>query len=241
MTALGRMEKISDLRGIWPHEAKDFSNWLAQDENLALLSETLGIDIMLEERESSVGGFSVDLYAMEEGTGRKIIIKNQLEDTDHDHLGKIITYASGKDAEIIVWIVKRAREEHQQAIAWLNQHTDEKVGFFLLEIELWKINDSPPAPKFNIVERPNDWAKVMKSEEPMNDTKVLQLSFWQAFNVYAENVQGHNKLFSFPKPRPQNWYDLRVGTSNVHIFLRISVQKKYVGAGIYIQNHKEIY
>lgn len=159
MKTLGKIEKIDDLRTIWPHEARDFSRWLAEDENLALLSETIGIDIVLEERESSVGGFSVDLYATEEGTNRKIIIENQLEDTNHDHLGKIITYASGKGAEVVVWIVKRARDEHKQAIEWLNQHTDENVGFFLIEIELWKINDSVPAPKFNIVEKPNVWAK----------------------------------------------------------------------------------
>lgn len=112
--------------------------------------------------ESNVGDFSVDLYATEEGTGRKIIIENQLEETNHDHLGKIITYASGKDAEVIIWIVKKARDEHRKAIEWLNQHTDENAAFFLIEIELWKINDSEPAPKFSIIERPNDWAMAMK-------------------------------------------------------------------------------
>ena len=89
-------------------------------------------------------------------------IENQLEDTNHDHLGKIITYAAGKEASVIIWIVKRARDEHRQAVEWLNQHTDENIGFFLLEIELWKINGSVPAPRFNIVERPNDWAKAIK-------------------------------------------------------------------------------
>ena len=241
MMTLGKMEKITDLRGIWPHEARDFSAWLAQDENLALLSETLGIDVALEERESSVGDFSVDLYALEEGTGRRIIIENQLEETNHDHLGKIITYASGEDAEIIVWIVKRARDEHQQAIAWLNQHTDEKIGFFLLEIELWKINDSPPAPKFNIVERPNDWAKVMKSEEHMNDTKMLQLSFWQAFNAYVNNIPEYKNNFSIKKPGPQSFYNLSVGNRAFRINLSISVQKKYIGAAIYICDYKENY
>ena len=110
MTTLGKIERLSDLRTIWPHEARDFSKWLAQDENLAMLSCTIGIDISLEERESAVGNFSVDLFATEEGTGRKIIIENQLEDTNHDHLGKIITYASGKGAEVIIWIVKHALE-----------------------------------------------------------------------------------------------------------------------------------
>ena len=173
---LGKLEKINDLRSIWKHEAKDFTPWLAQEENLAILSDAIGIDIVLEEKESNVGDFSVDLYATEEGTNRKIIIENQLEETNHDHLGKIITYASGKDAEVIIWIVKKARDEHKQAIEWLNQHTDEKSAFFLIEIEVWKINDSDPAPKFNIVERPNDWAKAMK-KAGLSESDSLKLEF----------------------------------------------------------------
>ena len=135
---LGKIERIDDLRTIWKNEARDFTGWLAEDDNLALLSEAIGIDLELEERESSVGSFSVDLFASEEGTSRKVIIENQLEDTNHDHLGKVITYAAGKDASVVIWIVKRARDEHRQAVEWLNQHTDEDIGFFLVEIELWK-------------------------------------------------------------------------------------------------------
>lgn len=134
---LGKIKRINDLRSVWQHETKDFSKWLAQECNLQQLSDAIGIDIVLEECESSVGSFNVDLYAIEEGTERRIIIENQLEDTNHDHLGKLITYASGKGAEVIVWIVKRARDEHRQAIEWLNQNTGVKIGFFLVEIELW--------------------------------------------------------------------------------------------------------
>ena len=108
---------------------------MAEDANLEELGNAVDIDIDLEERESSVGSFSVDLFATETGSGRKIIIENQLEDTNHDHLGKLITYASGKGAEVIIWIVKRARDEHRQAIEWLNQHTDSNIGFFLVEID----------------------------------------------------------------------------------------------------------
>ncbi|MBQ1968090.1 MAG: hypothetical protein II371_00660 [Flavobacteriales bacterium] len=150
---LGKIKRIKDLRSVWQHEAKDFSKWLSQEDNLAELSDAIGVDMVLEERESAVGSFSVDLYAVEEGTERRIIIENQLEDTNHDHLGKLITYASGKGAEVIVWIVKRARDEHRQAIEWLNQNTGVNIGFFLVEIELWQINDSAVAPKFNVVER----------------------------------------------------------------------------------------
>ena len=116
MAQLGRMKRVTDLRSVWPHEAHDFTKWLAEEENLKELSDSIGIDIDLEERESSVGNFNVDIFATESGTGRKIIIENQLEDTNHDHLGKIITYAAGKNASYVIWIVKHAREEHKAAI-----------------------------------------------------------------------------------------------------------------------------
>ena len=116
---LDKLVQITDLREVWKNEAQDFTPWLAKDENLELLCEAIGIDITLEEKESSVGTFSVDIFAKEEGTGRNIIIENQLEDTNHDHLGKLITYASGKNAEIVIWIVKRARDERSE------EHTSE--------------------------------------------------------------------------------------------------------------------
>ena len=116
-----------------------------------MLSEDIGVDIKLTQTEANVGKFSVDILAEEESSGRKIIIENQLEGTNHDHLGKIITYASGYGAEIIIWIVRDYREEHQKAVDWLNEHTDEYISFFLIRIELWQIGESNPAPKFEIV------------------------------------------------------------------------------------------
>ena len=114
MINLGTLKEITDLRSVWPHEALNFTPWVA--ENVDLLGDAVGLDITVDETESSVGDFNVDIYATETGTERKIIIENQLEDTNHDHLGKLITYASGKGADIVVWIVKRAREEHRAAI-----------------------------------------------------------------------------------------------------------------------------
>ena len=202
MNQLGKLEKIEDLRSIWKHEAKDFTPWLAEEENLSMLSEATGIDIVLVEQESSVGEFNVDLFAAEESTGRRIIIENQLEDTNHDHLGKIITYASGKDAEVIIWIVKRARDEHKQAIEWLNNHTDDKCAFFLIEIELWRIGKSEPAVKFNIVERPNDWAKSMKKNSSLTQGGALKLNFWQQFIEYN---QSNNGVYAKSMPTPDAW------------------------------------
>ena len=158
---LDKLKKV-DLRDAWPHEALDFTKWLSEESNLAMLSSAVGIELELIETESSVGSFNVDIYAQEAGTGRKVIIENQLEDTNHDHLGKVITYAAGKGAEVVIWVVARARDEHRQAIEWLNQHTDSDFGFFLVEIELWSIGDSLPAPRFSVVEQPNEWTKAIK-------------------------------------------------------------------------------
>lgn len=241
MTYLGRMTRIYDLRTIWPHEANDFTKWLAEESSLEELSNAVGIDIDLGERESSVGSFSVDIYATETGSGRKIIIENQLEDTNHDHLGKLITYASGKGAEVIIWIVKKARDEHRQAIEWLNQHTDSNIGFFLVEIELWQIDDSCPAPKFNVVERPNDWAKTMKCVDGMSETDRLKLEFWQAFNEQMSANPDFHRDFNLRKPQPQHWYDLSIGTSAYYICMEINTQKKKIDTGIYIPNEKEIF
>ena len=241
VAALSLLEEIHDLRTVWPHEALDFTRWLAEDENMSLLSDAIGLDLTAEETESDVGNFSADILATETGSDRKVIIENQLEDTNHDHLGKIITYASGKNAEVVIWIVKRARDEHRQAVEWLNQHTDEKIGFFLLEIELWKIDDSSPAPKFNVVERPNDWAKEIKASEGMSETKQLQLHFWKAFNEYAFMQEDFRKLFSQRKAQPQHWYDLGVKKAHSYIQLSVNTQKKMIVASIYVNDDKELY
>lgn len=239
---IGKLERIDDLRTIWKHEAHDFSVWLAEEENLALLGETVGLDISLIKLEEKVGGFSADIYAEEENTGKKIIIENQLEDSNHDHLGKIITYASGTDASYVIWIVKRARDEHRRAIEWLNEHTMEDVNFFLLEIELWKIGNSEPAPKFNVVERPNNWAKEeKKSASQITESNQRSLDFWTAFNDYAAQNKVFTQAFSLRKPSPQHWYDLSVGYSNMHISMNLQFKKNTVDIGIYIPDDKEQY
>ena len=238
---LGKIKRIHDLRMIWPHEANSFTKWLAKEENLSKLGEDIGIDLVLEERESSVGNFSVDIFANEESTGRKVIIENQLEDTDHDHLGKLITYASGKGAEVIVWVVKRARDEHRQAIEWLNQHTDTSLGFFLVEIELWQIDDSAIAPKFNVIERPNDWARQMKNSDNLSDRKQMLLKFWNGFNDYIAKSDVFKNDFTIRKAQPDHWYDLSVGNSSYHICMTISAQKKRLSCGVYIPDNKELF
>ncbi len=240
MVQLSKLEKV-DLREVWKHEALDFTNWLAQPENLESLSDEIGIDISLLQTEASVGNFNVDILAEEENTGRKIVIENQLEPTNHDHLGKIITYASGFDAEIIVWIVKSVRDEHKQAVDWLNEHTDQKINIFVIQMEVWKIGDSPYAPKFQVIAKPNDWAKAVKkaiNQNELSDTKLLQLEFWSNFKEYVQDNDGKVKL---RKAYPQHWYDISFGFSNAHIALTVNSQSSQMACDIYIPDSEKLF
>ncbi|NKQ38681.1 MAG: DUF4268 domain-containing protein [Methanosarcinales archaeon] len=237
---LGKLQKI-DLRKAWNHEALDFTKWLAEYENLSLLSDEIGISLQLIQTEASVGKFSVDILAEEENTGKKVIIENQLELTDNSHLGQIITYASGYDAEIIIWIVKDVRDEHKQAIDWLNDHTDEKINFFAIKMELWKIGESLFAPKFQIISKPNDWAKAIKKstgQSALSDTKLLQFDFWNKFKEYA---QTNNSKLRLRKTYPQHWYDISFGSSNAHIALAINSQSNRIDCTIYIPDSKDLF
>lgn len=167
-----------------------------------MLGEEIGVEIKPIKTEANVGTFKVDILAEEGSTGRRIIIENQLEDTNHDHLGKIITYASGYDAEIIIWVVRDVREEHQRAIEWLNEHTDEKTGFFLIKVELWQIEGSNPAPKFEVMVSPNEWAKAIKASPTggeLSETKLQQLDFWTKFKNF---VRTKDQRIRLQTPRP---------------------------------------
>lgn len=239
---LGKLEKIKDLRKIWPHEATDFTPWLAQEDNISMLSDAIGIDISVDETESNVGSFNVDIYATETDTGNKIIIENQLEDTNHDHLGKIITYASGKDAKFVIWIVKKAREEHRHAIEWLNNHTDNDIAFFLIEIELWSINGSDPAVKFNVVEKPNDWAKeIKKVDSTLSETEKLKLDYWTSFADYAFADNAFSKVFKRRKPSTDHWYSVSMGSSEYHMSFLTNTQKNILAIEVSIHDNKELF
>ena len=241
MKSLGKLEEIKDLRKIWPHEASDFTPWLSQDDNIALLADAVGLDITVDETESSVGDFNVDIFATETGTDRKIIIENQLEDTNHDHLGKLITYASGKSADVIIWVVKHAREEHRAAIEWLNNHTDEKIGFFLCEIKLYKIGNSDPAVKFEVIEKPNDWAKEVKKSEYSSETQQRRYEYWAAFEDYAFQNAEFSKNFNRRKPSKDHWMDFGIGSSACHLAVLQIQKRNELGVELYINEDKDLF
>lgn len=238
---LSRIKKL-DLREAWSHEANDFTKWLANADNIALLSEEIGVDINVIRTEAPVGRFNVDILAEEGETEDKIIIENQLEYTDHSHLGQIITYASGVDAKYIIWIVRDVREEHRQAIDWLNEHTSSNLNFFLILIELWQIDNSTPAPKFVIVSKPNDWKRVMarRSEaDSPNGIEAFRLDFWTGFcefikesgsklEIRGGNLRGHG-------------VDVKRERLDCHIYFTVDTRIKGVTCNLCTDNSEELF
>ena len=230
---LGKVEKLP-IREQWKNEEYDFTPWLAKDENIQLLGDEINLDLEVEGIEQAIGSYKADIVATD-GNNRKVIIENQLEKTDHKHLGQIITYASGVEAQIIIWVCSQVTDEHRQAINWLNEVTRADIAFFACEIELWRIGNSQPAPKFNIVASPNDWTKVVKStanSKDLSETKKAHLDFWNGFKAYMEEEETSLKL---RQPRPQHWYTMAVGRSKFQISLTTNTQSKEIGCEIYIR------
>jgi hypothetical protein len=237
---LGKIEEV-DIRDVWAHEQYDFSNWLAKESNLDYLNDILGLTLVEVDKEVYVGPYRCDLVAKDETSGVTVIIENQLEGTNHDHLGKIITYASGLDAKVIVWIVKEAKEEHRAAIEWLNNNTSESINFFLIEIHAYRIGSSDPAPKFEVVEKPNDFvkrSKVKTTDNDLNKSQSERLVFWEQFN---QVLVSRGKPFNVRKATTDHWYDVAIGSSEAHIAIDLINKDGNIVVELYISNNKEVF
>lgn len=238
--AIGKLEEV-DIRELWKHEQYDFSEWLSKKENIENLNDILGLTLVDISKETYVGSYRCDLFAKDETTGIKVIIENQLEMSNHDHLGKIITYASGLDAYVVVWIVKEAREEHRSAIEWLNNNTNSNINFFLIEIHAYKIGNSDNAPMFQVIEQPNDFIKNNKSinsNDTMNKSQSQRLEFWNQFNnVLVER----GKPFNVRKATTDHWYNVAIGTSDAHIDITLVNKDSVIGVELYITDNKEFF
>jgi hypothetical protein len=183
--ALGRLEKV-ELRKAWISEPGHFTPWLARPENLELLGEAIGIPLECEAQEKFVGPFRADILCRDAVANRWVLIENQLERTDHLHLGQLLTYAAGLEAVSIVWIAERFTDEHRAALDWLNQYTLEGINFFGLEVELWRIGDSALAPKFNVVCKPNEWTRSIASAASNSEAGQFYYEYWTAFLQQAD-------------------------------------------------------
>ena len=212
---LGRLERL-DPRTYWEREDTEFTPWLAQEENMRFLGEAIGIDLEVEAQERNVGPFRADILCKDTATGDWVLIENQLERTNHGHLGQLLTYAAGLQAVTIVWIAQRFTEEHRAALDWLNAITDERFNFFGLEIELWRIGESAIAPKFNIISQPNNWSRTIAEEAgriqsgTLTEIKQLQLEFWMGFREHLLRLASPVRP---TKPQPQHWMTMALGRS----------------------------
>lgn len=228
MADLGKLVKV-ELREAWKDEAHEFTPWLAQEENIKLLGDTIGIELEVEAQEQEVGPFRADILCKDTANNKWVLIENQLERTDHNHLGQLMTYAAGLEAVIIVWIAERFTEEHRATLDWLNEVTDETINFFGLEIELWRVNNSPPAPKFNIVSKPNEWSRTVKTtaaKSELSDTKKLQLEYWSKFR---ELMEESGSFVRCQKPGPQHWTNFSVGRSYFNLTARVTTRNNEIG------------
>lgn len=232
---LGKLERIP-LRKAWAHEAGEFTPWLAQADNLTLLAESLGLsELELVGTEHPVGDFKVDILCTDDGG--KVIIENQLEKTNHTHLGQILTYAAGVGARKVIWLAEAFRTEHVAALEFLNQHTTDELDFFAVEIELWRIGDSPMAPSFNVVVKPNDWAKTgqqnAKAAATTTPTKQRQLKFWTGWQAW---LQAKGSALRTQKPLPQHWTNIALGRSGIHLAATVNSRESRVGMEVYIDH-----
>ena len=240
MSQLGKLVKV-DLRKVWEHEARDFSSWLVQQENLDALGEQLGIEIEPLGTEVESGRFRIDILAKEPTTDERIIIENQLEPTNHDHLGKVITYAAGYDAKYLIWIVKEVLPEHLKAIEWLNEHLDESIRCFLIRIEVWKIGDSLAAPRFEVVSVKNDWVSTLKQTASKSEFSALQqkqLDYWEKFIDFSKRIEPSMKFY---KPGGRQWLNFSINDPIAHVALTLQSQKNRLGAELYIERDKNLF
>jgi hypothetical protein len=218
---LGKFTKIS-LTDAWPTEDGNFTPWLANSGSIALLGETLGMDLEVEAVEHWVGPFRADILArVADEQDHRVVIENQFGRTNHGHLGQILTYLAGiEHAKTVIWIAETIQPDHRAAIDWLNNHTDEDYSFFAIEIELWKIENSPPAPRFNVVAGPNDWmrqtrAAVRRVDEPdLAERHHVRLAYWASFATY---LKSRNAPFQIRKNNKDHWNSFGIGTVGCYI------------------------
>jgi len=225
---IGKLQRAS-LREVWQHEA-DFTRWL--EDNLDVLNDALDISLSGAEREQSAGAFSVDLIAEDEA-GDPVVIENQLGKSDHDHLGKLITYITAIDAKTAIWIVSDPRPEHVRAISWLNESSP--VAFYLLKVEAIKIGDSPPAPLLTLIVGPSEESREAgRTKEELAERYVIRKQFW---TVLLEGARAKTKLHANISPGQHSW--IGTGAGKYGLSYNYVIRKNDGDAELYIDRGKE--
>ena len=229
MSDFGNLKKIP-TRKIWQNEATDFTPWLAS--NIEALGEAVGLELELIQREASVGDFSLDLLARDLGSSKTVIIENQLDQTDHDHLGKLLTYAAGFDASAVIWVSEIVRDEHRQALEWLNQRTDAETQFFAVVVEVLQIDDSKPAFNFKPIVFPNEWQKSRK-QKISTTTSAKSEKYRVYFQELMDELREKHRFTNAKAGQPQSWYGFSSGISGIQYWAAFAGKGK-AQSGIYI-------
>lgn len=233
------------LREVWKHEAYDFSRWL--EVNIDLLNEILDLNLTFSEREGAAGNFSIDLVAEGEG-GRPVVIENQLSASNHDHLGKLLTYAAALDAQAAIWLVARPRQEHVAAVAWLNEASS--TAFYLVQVEAVRIGDSDPAPLLTKIVGPSPEAsEVGEVKKDLSERQQLRRAFWK---LLLDRARGRTSLHTAVSPQPASWIATGAGMSGLswnyvtlqhgmRIELYIGTPDEQVNSNLFerLQSHRE--
>ena len=226
-----------DLREVWRTEPDHFTSWLAKEENLTLLGETLGMELELEAREISVGGFRADLHCKNTVDGSWVLIENQLEATDHRHVGQLLTYAAGLDAHTVIWIARTFRQEYRAMLDWQNRITDERYRFFGVEVKVWQIEDSARAVQFDVVSSPNDWSRGVSQDtqraanQELSETQQRQIRYWTGLREYM--VEKGSSV-NCPSPGPSRYLQLSIGRTNFWLMVWQTPTQSKIGIWLYI-------
>jgi hypothetical protein len=240
MTAIIPLDTFASvpLKEAWPAEDVNFTPWLAQPVNIGLLGEALKIDLQVEAVEHWVGPFRADILAREidSEADHRVVIENQFGRTNHGHLGQIMTYLAGiKGAKTVVWIAETIQPDHRAAIDWLNTNTTDEFSFFAVEIELWRIGNSHPAPRFNVIASPNDWTRtvrcVTKDDAVLGDSQRIRLAYWASFGEYLKDKAS---TFAIKRAITDHWCTFGIGRAGFHINATISTEKERLCVELWI-------
>lgn len=241
MEQFARLEP-QDVREYWEDEEQDFTPWLAErieSEESSDIEDVLELDLEVVATEKSVGRYSLDILAQTPNGDRKIVVENQLDNSDHDHLGKSIAYAAGVDADVIVWIADQFHDEHVDAVQWLNSNSRQGVDLFAIRIEVWKIGDSRPAVRLNPVQKPSEWRdKAQRDTSNLSPRKQLQQEFWTGFR---DTIQSAPTDLSPREPYPSTYYNNPVGRSGFALQYRINVDDDLITCGLLIRDDAGAY